>query len=335
MIPVGITPSGCWVPMPSDPQTYDLTDGGGYVVPEGPVRVGFMPGSSLLTQFEVDEAGMPLPGSLAVRGEVDVVFPLLHGPFGEDGTVQGLLELSKVRYVGCGVASSAVCQDKHLTKTVLAGAGIDVGRWVTLTKSEWENDSEGTLLKAQELGFPMFVKPCRAGSSLGVSRVTSPEELTEAIEEAQEHDPRVIIEAAVSGREVECGVLVTADGELHTSAIGEIKVLEEEFYDYETKYFDADAVALQCPADLPGAVVERIKETAARAFLALEGEGISRVDFFYDAATDRLVLNEVNTMPGFTPFSMYPVMFQQEGLSYGELVGALLEEAESRTTGLR
>ena len=310
VIPVGITPSGRWVPMPWDPEIYDLTDGGGYVVPEGPTRVTFTPGSSLLTQFEVDEGDMPIPGSLEVLGEADVVFPLLHGPFGEDGTVQGLLELSKVRYVGCGVASSAVCQDKHLTKTVLAGAGIDVGSWVTFTKREWDSDQETIEAQIGELGFPVFVKPCRAGSSLGVSRVMSPESLTEAVEGAQEHDPRVIVEAAVSGREVECGVLVTADGELHTSAIGEIKVLGDDFYDYETKYFDAEGVALECPANLPGAVVERIKATAARAFEALEGEGISRIDFFYDDATDRLVLNEVNTMPGFTPFSMYPVMFQ-------------------------
>lgn len=335
VVPVGIAPTGQWVPMPNDPEVYDLAADGGYTVEVGQRRVGFIPGSPMMLEYQVSEGEAPVDGTVTTIGKVDVVFPLLHGPFGEDGTVQGLLEFSHVNYVGCGVASSAVCQDKHLTKTVLDHAGIDVGKWVSFSKDQWEDRTRDFEDQIAKLGYPVFVKPCRAGSSLGVSRVSSPTDLLAAVEEAQRHDPRVIVEAAVVGREVECGVLVTADGEVHTSAVGEIRVLGDDFYDYETKYFDSEAVALDCPANLPEGVTERIQREAERAFRALEGEGISRVDFFYNNETGRLVLNEVNTMPGFTPFSMYPVMFQEAGLAYNELVNALLQEAASRPAGLR
>ncbi len=336
VFPVGIAPTGDWVPLPNDPEIYDLDQDDGYTVEVGTHRVGFLPGSPRLIQYEVDAQDSPIGSTVQVVGDVDVVFPLLHGPFGEDGTVQGLLEFCKVRYVGCGVASSAVCQDKHLTKMVLHDAGIDVGRWTSFSKAQWDADP-GAFEKqiADELGFPVFVKPCRAGSSLGVSRVMSAGTLRAAVEQAQCHDPHVIVEAVASGREVECGVLGLADGTLRTSAVGEISVLGEDFYDYNTKYFDPSGVTLQCPADLPEQVAEQIRSAAARAFETLIGEGISRVDFFYDEESGRLILNEVNTMPGFTPFSMYPVLFQNVGISYAELVDALLEEAAARPEGLR
>lgn len=333
--PIGITPQGEWVPLPDDPQEYDLADDSGYTVTAGSRRVAFLPGSPRLIEYEVDEGGVPVGASLAQVGDVDVVFPLLHGPYGEDGTVQGLLELSGVRYVGCGVASSAVCQDKHLTKTVLKAAGIDVGEWVSFTQRQWDRDQWALRGRIEKMGYPVFVKPCRAGSSLGVSRVMGPDGLEVAVKEAQQHDPRVIVEKAAVGREVECGVLTMPDGQIATSAIGEITVLGEQFYDYQTKYFDPDAAALECPADIDFDVADRIREVAARAFEAVEGEGISRVDFFYDDRSGALVLNEVNTMPGFTPFSMYPTMFREAGLAYVELVQALLEEAAARPEGLR
>lgn len=332
---VGIAPTGEWVPLPADPQIYDLGDDEGYTVPLGNTRVSFFPGSPALMEYEVDGGGNPKPDSLRKVGEVDVVFPLLHGPFGEDGTVQGLLELSGVRYVGCGVASSAVGQDKYLAKTVLGAAGIDVGRWVSFTATEWERDPGCVRSSVADLDYPVFVKPTRAGSSLGITKVDAEQDLEAAILEATKHDPRVIVEAAARGREVECGVLGRADGTVVTSAVGEITVLEGDFYDYQTKYFSGQSVRLDCPAKLPYGVAERIQSAAKHAFVAIEGEGISRVDFFYDQDEDRLILNEVNTMPGFTPFSMYPVMFAEAGIPYGQLVADLLEEALQRSLGLR
>lgn len=332
---VGIAPDGQWVPASSDPEQYALGDDSGYTVEAGRDRVAFLPGTGELIEYAVDRHGEPVPDSLKAPRKVSVVFPLLHGPFGEDGTVQGLLELCDVNYVGCGVASSAICQDKALTKVVLQAAGIDVGHWVSFSKSQWEHRRAEFERKIEGLGYPVFVKPNRAGSSLGVAKVDSPVGLEAAIDEALRHDTRLIVERAVEGREVECGVLTDASGTIHTSELGEIKVQGPKFYDFETKYFDPNAVALQCPTDLDLEVSDRIRETAKRAFEAVLGEGISRVDFFYNDDTGGLVLNEINTMPGFTPFSMYPTMFAKSGLAYVELVQILLEEARSRPKGLR
>lgn len=332
---VGIAPTGEWVPQPNNPDNYALGSSEGYTVRVGDKRVAFLPGSPDLVSFSVDAGGRVVPSSIETLGAVDIVFPVLHGPFGEDGTVQGLFEMSHVRYVGCGVTSSAICQDKYLTKTVLEQAGIDVGEWVSFTRRQWEENEGDLTERISALGYPIFVKPCRAGSSLGISKVADEGGLRAAVLEAQRHDPRIIVEAASTGREVECGVLARADGTVQTSIVGEIKVLENDFYDYKTKYFAPDAAVLECPADLPGSVVAQIQDVSRKAFAALEGEGISRVDFFYDDKTGRLVLNEVNTMPGFTPFSMYPVAFQETGVSYKELVSALLEEAAARPLGLR
>lgn len=333
---VGIAPTGEWVPMSTRPHEYDLGDSEGYTVPVGASRVALLPGSPTLVEYEVDERGVTVPGTNREVGHVDVVFPLLHGPFGEDGTVQGLFELSGARYVGCGVAASAVAQDKYLAKTVLGAAGIDVGEWVSFTKKEWDRSRDSIRSEISALGYPVFVKPTRAGSSLGITQVVDEAGLEGAIEEAAQHDPRVIVEAGVSGREVECGVLGRANGTVLASQIGEIKVVDESgFYDYEAKYFDANGVVLECPADVPENVKTRIQALATKAFAALEGEGISRVDFFYSPEEDRITLNEVNTMPGFTPFSMYPVMFAESGIDYPTLVDELLSEALARPLGLR
>jgi len=268
-------------------------------------------------------------------GHVDIVFPLLHGPYGEDGTIQGLFEMAGVRYVGCGVTSSAVSMDKHLTKTVLAAAGIDVGHWELVTARQWDADATACMDRIERLGFPVFVKPCRAGSSVGISRVTCREDLPVAIKEAANHDPRIIVEASISGREVECGVLGSrSDWRSGTAPLGEIVIPEGEFYDYEHKYVD-DVVGLSCPADVTPEYADRIRETAWRAFDALECEGLARVDFFLDEASDTVIINEVNTMPGFTPISMYPQMWAAAGLSYPDLLTELLTEAAQRPLGLR
>ena len=338
VVPLGITKDGQWVPASDDPALLEFKDGKGQSVEAGATRVALTPGGGSLVELSYD--GDPAdPGARVVGardlGRVDIVLPLLHGPYGEDGTIQGLLEMAEVRYVGCGVASSAVSMDKHLTKVVLAGAGIDVGRWELITPLQWEADQGACLERAAALGFPVFVKPCRAGSSVGISKVESREGLAVAVKEAQNHDPRVIVEAGVVGREVECGVLGgRSDWRSATAPLGEIEVPEGEFYDYEHKYVD-DVVGLVCPAEVAPAYEERVRETALRAFDALECEGLARVDFFLDEDSGTVLVNEVNTMPGFTPISMFPQMWAAAGVDYPSLIDALLEEAAARTVGLR
>ena len=338
VVPLGITKDGQWVPASDDPALLEFKDGKGQSVEAGATRVALTPGGGSLVELSYD--GDPAdPGARVVGardlGRVDIVLPLLHGPYGEDGTIQGLLEMAEVRYVGCGVAASAVSMDKHRTKVVLAGAGIDVGRWELITPLQWEADQGACLERAAALGFPVFVKPCRAGSSVGISKVESREGLAVAVKEAQNHDPRVIVEAGVVGREVECGVLGgRSDWRSATAPLGEIEVPDGEFYDYEHKYVD-DVVGLVCPAEVAPAYEERVRETALRAFDALECEGLARVDFFLDEDSGTVLVNEVNTMPGFTPISMFPQMWAAAGVDYPSLIDALLEEAAARTVGLR
>ena len=338
VVPLGITKDGQWVPASDDPALLEFKDGKGQSVEAGATRVALTPGGGSLVELSYDgDPADPAARVVGARdlGRVDIVLPLLHGPYGEDGTIQGLLEMAEVRYVGCGVASSAVSMDKHLTKVVLAGAGIDVGRWGLITPLQWEADQGACLERAAALGFPVFVKPCRAGSSVGISKVESREGLAVAVKEAQNHDPRVIVEAGVVGREVECGVLGgRSDWRSATAPLGEIEVPDGEFYDYEHKYVD-DVVGLVCPAEVAPAYEERVRETALRAFDALECEGLARVDFFLDEDSGTVLVNEVNTMPGFTPISMFPQMWAAAGVDYPSLIDALLEEAAARTVGLR
>lgn len=266
---------------------------------------------------------------------VDVVFPLLHGPFGEDGTIQGLFEMAGVPYVGSGVLSSAVAMDKHYMKVVLESAELPVGEYEVITAAQWERDPAAATARAADLPFPVFVKPCRAGSSIGITKVNSREGLEPAIVEAQKHDPKVIVEAGVDGREIEIAVLGNQTGPARTTLPGEIVVGEgHEFYTYEAKYFDEGAADLIWPAELPAEIAERARDLAVESFEALSCEGLARVDLFY-AADGELLINEVNTMPGFTPFSMYPLMWQRSGLSYTELITELIDLALARPKGLR
>jgi D-alanine-D-alanine ligase len=332
VVPIGITPAGRWVLASDDPRHWEPIDG---VLPqvgadEGPqIVVPLESGTSELTVLEPAE--MP-----RVLGAVDVVLPLLHGPFGEDGTLQGLLELADVRYVGSGVLASAVSMDKHYMKLILEAEGLPVGPHFVVTERQWQRERDHVYQDAEELGWPVFVKPARAGSSLGISKVKGPADLEVAIEEARRHDPKVVIEAMISGREIECAVLESPGGRPPaTSLPGEIVVVRgHDFYDFDAKYLDESAVDLVCPADLPEVVTHRVREMAARTFEVLGCEGPARVDFF---VTDEgsVIVNEINTMPGFTPVSMYPRMWQQTGLSYPELVDRLVRLALSRPTGLR
>lgn len=335
VLPVGITRDGEWVRVSDDPEQFELRDGHGQNVTADNTRVILSPSDGSLLEITYTDASATEILTVEALGHVDVVLPLLHGPYGEDGTIQGLFDLVDQRYVGCGVMSSAICMDKHLTKTVLHHAGINVGRWELVTQTEWNADPEECQMRIAKLGFPVFVKPCRAGSSLGISKVDSADQLATAMKEAQNHDPRVIVEAAFPGREIECATLQFPDGSVRTAPLGEIVIPEGGFYDYESKYFDTEAIGLVCPAEVDPMVEAQIRDTAVHAFEALACEGLARVDFFYDPNMGEIAINEVNTMPGFTPFSMYPQMWDRAGVEYSDLISHLLDVALAKRTGLR
>ncbi|MEW1954130.1 D-alanine--D-alanine ligase family protein [Terrabacter sp. NPDC080008] len=331
VVPVGIARDGHWVLVADDPEPLRLLPGQTPEVVGGGASV-VVPLSTGDRSLTVLEAGQP-PRAL---GDVDVVFPLLHGPFGEDGTLQGLLDLADVRYVGSGVTASAVMMDKAMMKVVFESAGLKVGPYVVLTDREWRRDPEAALARVEPLGWPVFVKPARAGSSMGITKVDDASGLRAAVEAAREHDPKVVVEAAVVGREIECGVLDGHGTEApRTSELGEaVVVTGHDFYDFEAKYLAEDDVRLDCPADVPAAVAERIREMSVTAFEAAGCEGLARVDFFYTPSGD-VVINEINTMPGFTPHSMYPRMWAATGLGYTDLIDELISLALERRTGLR
>ncbi len=336
VVPVGITTDGRWVLASDDPARWQITDGR---LPE--VHPEVAPGTAitLVQGVGCDQLVALEPDRVPqVLGQVDVVFPLLHGPYGEDGTLQGLLELSDTRYVGAGVLSSALSMDKHYMKAVLSAHSLPIGPYLVILPSDWANDPEAATRAVAGLGFPVFVKPARAGSSMGITKVSRVEELAAAVEAARLHDPKVVVEAAVDGREVECGVLQDIDGGPPlTTEPGEVELVAgsgHEFYDFEAKYLDSDGVRLNCPADLPPEVVQEVRRVAARTFVAMGCEGLARVDVFV-TPDQRVLVNELNTMPGFTPTSMYPRMWEQSGVSYAELVERLLLLALRRPVGLR
>jgi D-alanine-D-alanine ligase len=331
VIPIGIAKSGQWVLAGEDTAQWSLSASS---LPE------VLPSAQTVTLAEIGgehQLIVASPNEVPRElGTVDVVFPLLHGPFGEDGTIQGLLELSDTRYVGAGVLASAVGMDKHFMKVVFEAAGLRVGPYVAVTDRQWRNDPESVRKRVDLLGFPVFVKPARAGSSMGISKVDSLDDLDAAIEAAREHDFKLVIEAGIVGREIECAVLEGRGSDApRTSLPGEITVAEgdHQFYDFNAKYVD-DAAALSCPADMPEEAIARVRELAAVAFDAVGAEGLSRVDFFY-TPDGAVIINEINTMPGFTPKSMYPQMWASSGLSYPDLIDELIQLALTRKTGLR
>ncbi|MFL0424271.1 D-alanine--D-alanine ligase family protein [Micrococcus luteus] len=330
VVPVGVARSGLWSHDELDVASFRLDGDALPEVPEpvAPVSLRALPdGTVELTAAD----GSSL-------GPVDVVFPLLHGPWGEDGTLQGMFESLGLPYVGCGVLASAVGMDKHFMKVAFQAAGLEVGPWETITARDWARDPEAALARAGALSYPLFVKPARAGSSFGITRVTEPAGLRAAVEEARRFDPKVVVEAGIVGREIECAVL---DG--HGSAApraslpGEIVVAHDEgetqFYDFESKYQDTGTTQLSCPAELPEEEIERLRALAIRAFEAVDGSGLGRCDFFF-TPDGRWVVNEINTMPGFTPISMYPAMWERTGLSYDDLISELLDLALERGVGL-
>lgn len=319
VVGVGITRDGAWTLASGDGASLTLGDSLPEVVDDGS-RVR-LPESAATREWTVRRPG----GEVESLGDIDVVFPLLHGPWGEDGTLQGALELLGIPYVGNGVLASALGMDKHAAKSVLAAAGIEVAEWVTLTRPAWDSDRRDLLeRRIRALALPVFVKPARAGSSVGVSRVAAWSELDAAVETAFAEDSRVLVEQAVVGREIELAVLSGRDGgDPRVSVAGEIVLSGRAFYDFDAKYRGADGVELVCPAALADGELAEAQRIAAQAFEAIGASGLARVDTFYTG--DRFVVNELNTMPGFTEISMFPTCWQASGMSYPELITELVE----------
>jgi D-alanine-D-alanine ligase len=317
VVPIAVARSGAWMlcrlvegrfpaEVPADGPLLTLLPGGG---------------GRLVVAFNDDAAIEP-------PAPVDVIFPVLHGPFGEDGSVQGLAELAGVPYVGANVFASAAAMDKDAAKRLLRDAGLPIVRFHTVTEGDVPSFAE----LVAELGRPLFVKPARLGSSVGVGKVDTAEEFAAALGEAFRHDRKVLVEECMRGREVECGVIEDADGTLMTSLPGEIVPTNRHaFYTYEAKYLDEDGAVLKVPADLPKGVVKRVQDMSVRAFRALGCEAMARVDFFLRPDMS-VVVNEVNTIPGFTNISMYPLAFRASGVSYPELVDRLIRHALARAS---
>ncbi|MEU4267000.1 D-alanine--D-alanine ligase family protein [Streptomyces sp. NPDC026092] len=335
VLPIGITTDGRWALTADAPERMAIAD---RALPNVSDLAESEQGGVVLS---VDPANREVvyaePGSVPkALGEVDVVFPMLHGPYGEDGTLQGLLELSGVPYVGAGVLASAVGQDKEYMKRVFTSFGLPVGPYEVIRPREWEQNPAAARKKivefAAEHGWPLFVKPARGGSSMGITKVDDLSGLDEAIEEARRHDPKILVESLLRGREIECGVLEFEDGP-RASVPAEIPpVTDHDFYDFEAKYIDSASGIV--PAPIGDEATAEVQRLAVAAYEAVSCEGLVRADFFLTEEGE-FVINEINTMPGFTPISMYPRMWQESGVSYPELVDRLLQAALTRSTGLR
>ncbi len=323
VIPVGITRDGAFVLEDDDPDKFALIPDALPEVRDNGTRVR-LPDSTLSREWTVTDA----EGTRSL-GDVDVVLPILHGRFGEDGTVQGLLELLGIPYAGGGVLMSAIGMNKHVTKQVLRAANVPVVPWVAVTRADLARDRSLWERRVRALDLPVFVKPNEAGSSVGVTKVSQWDDLDAALDTAFAEDGLVLIEKAIVGREVECGVLPGRDGgPVRVSVAGEIVVTGREFYDFEAKYLGAAGVELVCPADLRDGELAEMQRIAAQAFEAIGGQGLARVDFFYTGT--EFYVNEVNTMPGFTPISMFPTCWIASGLSYPDLISDLLDAGLAR-----
>ena len=318
IIPVGITKQGVFVPAIDDAAHWALRKGELATVEfEGSIIEFALDGSRVLTLVAAD-------GSRTSLGAIDLVFPLLHGPFGEDGTMQGYLELVGVPYVGNGVLASAAGMDKEFSKALFQAAGVAVTPHVVIREDRWASDPESALEAVRGLGgLPLFVKPARAGSSVGVSKVKTWDAFGDAVALAFEHDNKLVVEHGLVGREVECAVLSSFDGKApRVSVAGEIVVKGREFYDFDAKYQDEDSVDLIVPAVMSAEQLAEMQTIARRAFQALGCEGLGRVDFFL--TEQGFFVNEINTMPGFTPLSMFPSLWQASGIAYPALIDELI-----------
>jgi D-alanine-D-alanine ligase len=310
VIPIGITKEGRWL----------MADRATALLPNAKESVAIL--------GDPTRRGLMLLDGASPRNEpLDVVFPVLHGTYGEDGTIQGLLEMAGLPYVGCGVLASAIGMDKIAMKVAFKGAGLNVAKYEWFLRSAWEENQKAILDRiSRSLGYPVFVKPANLGSSVGVSKAKNRSELREAIQEAARYDRRILVERAIVGREIEVSVL--GNDNPMASIPGEI-IPSHEFYDYEDKYID-DAAQLIIPARLPERIIARLQHDAIRAFRAIDGSGLARVDFFVERGTNKVIVNEINTMPGFTSISMYPKLWEASGITFSELIDRLIELALER-----
>ncbi|MEE0653549.1 D-alanine--D-alanine ligase family protein [uncultured Bifidobacterium sp.] len=338
---IGITKDGAWITDGDDPLMWDLAHGLPHVERTADARDVVLNIGAGADGFLARDAD----GSLTSLGHIDIVLPALHGPYGEDGTIQGLFEMMGVPYVGCGVLASAACMDKHYTKVLLAAAGIPVSPGITIDTRRFDAadhfaaDGERFLALVDEAGlaYPLFVKPSRAGSSFGVTkveRINDPEALAAAVYEASLHDWRVLIEQGIDAREIECGVIRPKPADLPRASLPGEVVLDkresgdDQFYDFDSKYMDAQASHTEIPPKLSDDLIERVRDTAVRAFHAVDGMGLSRVDTFVTADGDVLV-NEINTLPGCTSISLFPKAWEATGIPFPDMVTLLIEGALS------
>ena len=304
---------------------------GRWVLAERPPTVSSAADVTRLGPGPIEGGRTVEPTAAVSSGVVDVIFPVLHGPYGEDGTVQGLLEVANVPYVGAGVLGSAVGMDKAVMKTIFGAHGLPIVPHLTVVRREWQRDPEAITARiASELRYPAFVKPANLGSSVGISRATTDDTFRDAMHLALRFDKKIVIEAGVPhAREIECGVL--GNDEPQASVPGEIIVTHRDgFYSYVAKYIDPNGATTTIPADLPRETADRVRRLSIEAFRALELAGMARVDFFLDRQTNALYLNEVNTIPGFTSISMYPKMWEATGLAFPDLLDRLLQLALER-----
>ena len=309
---IGITQSGTWIDMRQS--DFERGSDGLSYVPEG--------GEKLI----VDIHG--IKDSKGIDLGIEIAFPLLHGAYGEDGTIQGLFEMAGIAYVGSGVLASAVAMDKSFAKPIYADFGLKVADGVTVHQDNWNKSKDLEIAKIRALGFPIFIKPARSGSSRGTSKVRDESEISAALDDAFNYDPRVLVEAAVVGREIECAVL-QIDSVATASVLGEVRVHPpHEFYDFEAKYLDG-STTFDIPANLAEPIASAISQAAITAFEALGCEGLARVDFFL-SQDNQIIINELNTMPGFTPTSVFPALWEKTGKSYSQLITILLDSALSR-----
>ncbi|HEX4062256.1 MAG TPA: D-alanine--D-alanine ligase family protein [Streptosporangiaceae bacterium] len=346
VIPVGIARDGRWVLAVDDPARLTITGG---ELPS--VEAVAEPGSEIAARLDRGESGLVFSGAGEVPhslGEVDVVLPVLHGAYGEDGTLQGLLEMTGTCYAGAGVLASAAGMDKEYMKLIFAARGLPVGPYVVIRDRDWRAADPATLAAATErkrvldeigeLGWPVFVKPARGGSSIGTSRARDDAELEAAIEGARQHDPKVLVEAAVEGMEIECAVLEgvegTGGGPPDASLPAQVLVGGNAgYYDFQSKYLQSDT-GVAIPPPIPAAHIEQIRQLACAAFDAVSCEGLARVDFFYTPA-GQILVNEINTMPGMTPASAFPMMWEASGLPLPQLVDRIIQTALHKRGGLR
>jgi D-alanine-D-alanine ligase len=330
VVPIGITKEGRWI---AGPDTMPALEAAAdpKLLPGGPAAGtnNQEPRTESLVTYgsAVEASGLSAGSRSSVLGSINVVFPVMHGPMGEDGTVQGLMELAGVPYVGCGVLAAAVGMDKAMMKAAFAAAGLPLVPWLLVRRADWRSGREYVAEQVEaQLRYPMFVKPANMGSSVGITKAIDRATLLAGLAEAARYDRRIVVEQGINAREIEISVLGNDDVE--ASVPGEI-VPSNEWYDYEAKYLGGES-EIRIPAPISPELAERVRELAIRAFKTIDGAGLGRVDFLLDRDTGELYLNEANTMPGFTPISMYAKMWEASGLPYGKLLDRLIELAIER-----